>query len=69
MNQEEWENKIKKYMIDSGWNFEKDTETNLCFGFKENENHWMRDYDKKTHRFIQFNGNQIVNLVNNNEEI
>ncbi len=63
MNQDEWEEKIIKYMTESGWVLQEDKQDSLNFGFVEGEKHWMRDYDKKTHRFIQFDGNQKINLV------
>lgn len=63
MEQLEWEELIKKWMIDSGWQCDRDDETTIGFSFIEGERHWIRDYDKKKRRFVQFDGNQRVKLI------
>lgn len=65
MNQDEWEKYITDYMTKGGWTKDRDDETTIGFHFIENEFKWIRDYDKKTKKFVQFNGNQVVNLVKN----
>ena len=69
MDQTKWESSIKKRMENKGWTFDHDTESTLGFSFVEGEFHWMRDYNKKNRRFVQFNGNQIVNLVVTENEV
>lgn len=68
INQDEWEEKIIKFMNECGWKLEKNTETLLGFGFIQDEKHWMRDYDKKTRKFAQYNGNEVVNIKVSNEK-
>ncbi len=63
MNQDEWEEKIIKHMVESGWVNDRNDETIIGFSQVEAEHHWIRDYDKKTHRFVQFDGNRKVDLV------
>lgn len=62
MNQQEWEDGIKKMMHKDGWRCDRDDETRLGFSYIEGEFHWIRDYCKKMRRFVQYNGNQKVNL-------
>lgn len=62
LSQEEWESNIKTHMQEHGWSLDLDDEKAFQFSFIEGEFHWMRDYDKKTRRFVQFNGNQKINL-------
>jgi hypothetical protein len=62
MTQEEWEESITTYMTNGGWTKDRDDETTLGFSFIEGQSHWMRDYDKKERRFVQFDGNVRVNL-------
>ncbi len=62
MNQEEWEKSIIEYMTKGGWIKDRDDEKTLGFYFIESEKRWIRDYDKKERRFVQFDGNQRINL-------
>lgn len=62
MNQEDWETDIKEYMKNGGWTCDRDDDETIGFSFIQGENHWMRDYDKKERRFVQFDGNQRVNI-------
>jgi len=62
MNQAGWESSVKEKMTNAGWVCDRDDETNLGFSFEEGDKKWIRDYEKKTRKFVQFNGNQIVNL-------
>ena len=57
----------KQHIIDDmkshGWKCDIDNESNLGFVMTIDEDcEWIRDYDKKTGRFVQFNGKQKVNL-------
>ena len=63
MEYEDWKQKIIEYMTKGGWNLDRDNETTLGFQFPEGDALWIRDYDKKTRRFVQFNGNQKINLL------
>lgn len=63
MQQDEWERLITEDMEKCGWKKDRDDETTLGFCFPEGDCNWIRDYDKKTRRFVQFNGNQMVRLV------
>lgn len=67
MNQEEWEQKLIKYMTESGWINDKNDEQTLGFSRHQGEHHWIRDYDKRNHRFVQFDGNRRVNIRVSNE--
>lgn len=58
-----WEEEVIEYMTGRGWKCDVNDENRLGFVFYENEEkEWIRDYDKKTKRFVQFNGRQVVNL-------
>lgn len=63
LNQEQWEYSIKTMMRHGGWELDIDTETKLGFFYIEGEFHWIRDYNKKSRTFIQYNGNQKINLI------
>lgn len=63
MTDEEWENIIISWMVQGGWVNDRNDETTLGFSFLEHPHHWIRDYDKKERRFIQYDGNVRVNLV------
>jgi hypothetical protein len=63
MDQVEWEKSIKEYMINRGWTCDCDNEKTLGFKFIEGNHEWIRDYNKRDRRFVQFDGNQRVNLV------
>lgn len=53
-------------MESQGWKCDVNTDDKLGFVFFEDENReWVRDYDKKTGRFVQFNAKQKINLVVN----
>ena len=67
MKQFEWEDKIIKYMTESGWQLSRNDDKAIGFSFVEGEKHWIRDYDKKSHRFVHYDGNHTINLVNTNE--
>lgn len=58
MTEEEWRETMIVHMNKYGWALDRDDETTLGFTLDG----WIRDYDKKTRRFVHFNGNQIVNL-------
>ena len=58
----DWEKDIKDYMFFSGWTLDRDDETTLGFSQIDGEVLWIRDYNKKTRRFVQFNGNQEINI-------
>ena len=52
------------WMQDNGWICDINTEDRLGFVHKDNNKdvEWIRDYNKKTWSYTQFNGKQIVNL-------
>jgi len=58
-----WEESVKKFMSEEGWICDQDDEKTLGFYRLDPPAKWIRDYNKKTHRFAQFNGNQVVNLM------
>ncbi len=68
MNQEEWEKEVMEFMIDGGWTCDRNDETTLGFSFVEEEHRWIRDFDKKKRRFVQFDGNRKLNLKATKEE-
>lgn len=68
LTQEHWEQSIKIMMEQGNWVHDRDDETTLGFSAYEGEYHWIRDYDKKTRGFIQYNGNQKINLVSTRNE-
>jgi len=49
-------------MNSRGWTCDRDDEKTLGFSLIEGDKHWIRDYNKKTRRFAQFNANHVVNL-------
>jgi len=67
MDQKTWEESVKNQMIESGWKCDRDDEENLGFHFIEDGFHWIRDYCKKTRTFVQYNGNQVINLISTKE--
>lgn len=60
--QDVWEQGIKDLNCSLGWICDRDDETTLGFSDIQGECHWIKDYNKKTRSFVQFNGNQKVNL-------
>lgn len=63
MEQCEWEQYIINYMLNGGWINDRNDEKTLGFSFKDtNGDTWIRDYDKKNHRFVHYNGDQKVNI-------
>jgi len=67
-SQEDWENKIKNIMVADGWTFDRDDHTHIGFNYIQGKFHWIRDYCKKTRGFVQYNGNQKINIkVTSNE--
>ncbi len=62
MDQEEWEKYITEYMTNEGWTCDRNDENTLGFSFTQGKHTWIRDYDKKKRRFVQFDGNTVVNL-------
>jgi hypothetical protein len=61
--------KLIAHMESRGWKCDINTDEKLRFVFPGKEKkQWIRDYDKKTGRYIQFNGNQKVNLIFNKQE-
>jgi len=66
--QSQWEYNTIYNMATLGWTFDIDNETTLGFSIHQGEFHWIRDYNKNTHSFVQYNGNQIVNLKVSKDE-
>lgn len=64
-----WQDSIKKYMLSKDWILDRDDESTLGFYFDEPPAKWIRDYDKKTHRFVQFNANKKLNLIREKNDI
>jgi hypothetical protein len=64
----EWENYTKNMMIKSGWTCDVDDQTKLGFIIhdKEGKRH-CRDYDKRTHSFIQLAMDQKITLKSTKE--
>ncbi len=57
------ENALISHMESNGWKCDINTDEKLGFIMPVDEDHeWIRDYDKKTWKFVQFNGKQKVNL-------
>ena len=67
-DQNKWENLILTNMISSGWICDRNDESTLGFSLPEGDKLWIKDYNKDTRRFVQYNGNQIVNLVQTKSE-
>lgn len=68
--QEAWELQTKSLMIYAGWVCDRDDETTLGFSNHQGEHQWIKDYDKKSRTFVQYDGNQKVNLrVTNDTKI
>ncbi len=69
INQDEWEKLLIDYMTEKGWINDRYDETYIGFSFVEGKHYWIRDYDRKTRRFIHLDGNLVLNLRNseNNE--
>lgn len=63
MTDEEWEKEIILWMTNGGWVNDRNDEKTLGFSFMEPPHHWIRDYDKKERRFVQYDGNLRVNIV------
>jgi len=62
-------NAQKKKMEASGWVCDRDEDDIIGFSKYEDEKHeWIRDYNKKTRSFVQFNGRQMINLVQKTPE-
>ncbi len=59
----EWEEVMIVWMKSRGWENDQNNETTLGFSFKEGDHHWIRDYEKSTRRFIQYDGNQKITLM------
>ncbi len=66
--QDVWEQGIKDLNFSLGWICDRDDETTLGFSDIQGECHWIKDYNKKTRSFVQYNGNQKVNLKVSNDE-
>lgn len=50
----DWENHIKRVMVQGGWTCDVDDETKLGFIITDkNGKRHSRDYDKRTHSFVQ----------------
>jgi len=62
MTDEEWREHIIELMTKAEWQLDIEDENILGFFFIEGDKKWIRDYDKKTRRFVQFDANQKVNL-------
>lgn len=66
--QDVWEQGIKDLNTSLGWICDRDDETTLGFSDHQGECHWIKDYNKKTRTFVQYNGNQVVHLVTSNKK-
>lgn len=67
MTDKECKDLIERMEIE-GWKCDKNDENTLGFIKSVDENYeGIRDYDKKTSRFVQFNGKQKINLRVSNE--
>jgi len=63
-DQSTWEEGVIAKMTSKGWKCDVNDEDRLGFTMYVDEDHeWIRDYNKKTKRFTQFNGRQKINLV------
>ncbi len=62
MEYEDWKKYIIEYMTNKGWTNDRDDDSTLGFSFPEGEKLWIRDYDKTTRRFIQFDGNLRIKI-------
>ena len=64
-----WEEDVIQYMTSLGWTCDVNDDKRLGFILPVDENYeWIRDYNKETKRFVQFNGKQKVNLVVRKDE-
>ncbi len=62
LTNEEWTAAMKSRMYKAGWSCDRDDDEKLWFSLVEGDKHWMKDYNKKTRSFVQFDGNQVVTL-------
>ncbi len=59
----EEESYLIKSLVERGWICDVNTENKLGFIFPVDENEeWIRDYDKKTKRYVHYNGKTKINL-------
>lgn len=58
----DWENHIKKIMVKSGWICDIDNDEKLGFCFEKDGAKQIRDYDKKSHTFVQFDPDHKITL-------
>jgi hypothetical protein len=57
-----WEKTTIEWMQSRGWTHDRNDQDYFGFSFVEGEHHWIRDYNKKTRSFVQYDGNQKVNI-------
>lgn len=57
------EKAIIETMVRDGWTCNVNTSERLGFILYQDEEHeWIRDYNKKTRRFVQFNGREKITI-------
>lgn len=62
MSDEMWTKYMIEYMESGGWKNDRNDDKTLGFSSIEGAHHWIRDYDKKDRRFVQYDGNLRLNL-------
>jgi hypothetical protein len=68
MTEQQWEKSVIENMTEDGWINDRNDEETLGFSFKQEDGAcWIRDYNKKTRTFVQFMGNQLINLKTSNK--
>jgi hypothetical protein len=68
-DQKEWEEQTKALMVSEGWELDLDSETKLGFCFKMCDgSKYNRDYFKDTRSFVQYDPEQMINLVSTKEK-
>ncbi len=61
---ETWKAQVLTFMEQCGWDFDRDDETTLGFyKYDSNGNKLFKYFSKETRRFVQFNGDQKVNIL------
>jgi len=58
-NQEDWEKSVINYMTEEGWIIDKNDETTIGFSRQDGIHKYIKDFNKKTRRFVCYDGNLL----------
>lgn len=64
LTDKDWEKALIEHMTSHGWLNDRNDENYVGFTWPEvtETEQWMRDYNKKTRSFVNYNGKQKVNI-------